>query len=296
MTHRCGTIALVGRPNVGKSSLLNALLGEHLAITARRPQTTRHRLLGVKTLPEAQLLYLDTPGLQDRTPRALNRRLNQVARATLADADVVVLVIEALHWTEADRAILQAIRQANRRLLLVVNKIDRVRDKKRLLPYLAELSRSAPEHGPLLVSATRREGLEALERAIVAALPEAPPAYPPDTLTDRPLRFLVAERVREQLVRQLGDELPYASTVSIEQYREGERLVQIAAVIWVERESQKPIVIGREGARLKAIGTAARRHIQDLLGTKVMLELWVRVRADWSDDPRALDQLGYEPT
>lgn len=292
-TFRSGHVALVGRPNVGKSSLLNALVGQRLCIVSPKPQTTRHRILGVVTRPGGQIGYLDTPGLHGGGGSALNRQLNRTAQATLAGADVCVHVVEAGRWTAEDQAVARSLAEAGVPCLLAVNKIDLVKDKSTLLPWLAEVGGAAHLSGVFLVSARRRDGLDRLEAAIVQALPEQEALYDDDTLTDRSERFLAAELVREQVMRQLGQELPYATTVEIEQFALEGRLRRIHAAIWVERDGQKAIVIGDKGSRLKEIGSRARLAMEQLFDGKVHLELWVKVRRGWSDDERALRDLGY---
>ncbi|MDZ3823495.1 MAG: GTPase Era [Pseudoxanthomonas sp.] len=292
-TFRSGHVALVGRPNVGKSSLLNALVGQRLCIVSPKPQTTRHRILGVVTRERGQIGYLDTPGLHGGGGSALNRQLNRTAQATLAGADVCVHVVEAGRWTAEDQAVARALAEAGVPCLLAVNKIDLVKDKSTLLPWLAEVGGAAHLSGVFLVSARRRDGLDRLEAGIVQALPEQEALYDDDTLTDRSERFLAAELVREQVMRQLGQELPYATTVEIEQFALEGRLRRIHAAIWVERDGQKAIVIGDKGSRLKEIGTRARLAMEQLFDGKVHLELWVKVRRGWSDDERALRDLGY---
>lgn len=290
---RSGHVALVGRPNVGKSSLLNALVGQRLCIVSPKPQTTRHRILGVVTREAGQIGYLDTPGLHGGGGSALNRQLNRTAQATLAGADVCVHVVEAGRWTAEDQAVARSLAGAGVPCLLAVNKIDRIKDKSTLLPWLAEVGTGEHLSGVFLVSARRSDGLERLEAAIIQALPEQEALYDDDTLTDRSERFLAAELVREQLMRQLGQELPYATTVEIEQFALEGNLRRIHASIWVERDGQKAIVIGDKGSRLKDIGTRARLAMAALFDGKVHLELWVKVRRGWSDDERALRDLGY---
>jgi GTP-binding protein Era len=290
---RAGHVALVGRPNVGKSSLLNALVGQRLCIVSPKPQTTRHRILGVVTREHGQIGYLDTPGVNDNKGKALNRQLNRTAHAALGEADVCVVVIEGVRFGPEDKAVADAALATGAPCLLAINKIDLVKDKSSLLPFLAQRSAEHAWTGVLMVSARRSAGLDALEAAIIAALPESVPLYEADTLTDRSERFLAAELVREQLMRQLGQELPYATTVEIEQFEMDGRMRRINASIWVEREGQKAIVIGDKGERLKEIGTRARLAMERLFDGKVFLQLWVKVRAGWSDDQRAIDQLGY---
>ena len=291
----CGSVAIVGRPNVGKSTLLNALIDAHLSIVTPRAHTTRQRILGVANPAGGQILYLDTPGLHREAKRAINRSLNRAVHAAIADADLAVQVIAAGHWDDEDIAVYAALAERTIPRLLAINKVDRVVDKTKLLPFVEDVTRDRAWDQVFLISAEKRSGLAELERAILARLPNAEPSYDTDTFTDRSERFLVAELVREQLMRQLGEELPYATTVEIESFKDREDgLAEISAVIWVEREGQKAIVIGAGGERLKKIGSAARRSIEKLLGRRAYLRLWVKVREGWSDDEAALRQLGYE--
>ncbi|HEY3520086.1 MAG TPA: GTPase Era [Rhodanobacteraceae bacterium] len=292
---RCGTAAILGRPNVGKSTLLNALVGERVSIVTSRPHTTRHRILGVVTKPEGQILFLDTPGMHAQAKRAMNRSLNRAVQTAVAEADVAVQVIEAGRWNDEDEAVYAAIATAPLPRLLALNKLDRVRDKAALLPLVEQLCAQHPFDEVFWLSAQRGEGIADLERGILERLPQREPVFDPDTFTDRSERFLCAELIREQLMRQLGEELPYATTVEIESFKDrDDGLTEIAAVIWVEREGQKKIVIGTGGDRLKKIGSAARRGIEKLLGRRVFLKSWVKVRAGWSDDEAALKRFGYE--
>jgi GTP-binding protein Era len=292
--YRCGTAALVGRPNVGKSTLLNALIGWRLSIVSPKPQTTRHRILGVLTNDTSQILFLDTPGLHKTGGRAINRQLNKAARQTMAEADVVVQVAEAGRWTAEDQAVYETgARGEGKPRLLVLNKIDAKKDKKLLLPFIAELAKTHDFDGIYLVSAQKKDGLDDLLAAIRSRLPENPPAFAEDEITDRSERFLAAELIREQVMRQLSQELPYSTTVEIEDFREGEERDEIDAVIWVEREGQKAIVIGEGGLMLKAIGTAARKAMLRLFERRVHLRLWVKVRENWSDDEAQLRRFGY---
>jgi GTP-binding protein Era len=290
---RCGTAVLVGRPNVGKSTLLNALIGWRLSIVGPKPQTTRHRILGVRTSERGQILWLDTPGVHRGGARAMNRELNRAARKALGEADVAVHVIEAGRWSAEDQLVWEALLNAGCPRLLALNKTDTQKDKKQLLPFVAKLSEQREYAGIHFVSARRREGLEDLESAILKHLPVAPPVFGPDDVTDRSERFLAAELVREQLMLRLSNELPYATTVEIEDFRETDTRAEIDAAIWVEREGQKAIVIGAGGAQLKIIGTAARLAMQKLFERRVHLRLWVKVRENWSDDEASLRRFGY---
>ncbi|MCR6684952.1 GTPase Era [Pseudoxanthomonas sp.] len=301
-SHRCGSVAVVGRPNVGKSTLVNALVGAKVSIVSSRPQTTRHRLLGIATVEGGQLLLVDTPGLHREQGKfkasAMSRVMNRAVRGTVEDVDAAMMVVEAGRWDEEDTLVFRVLHDAGIPVVLVVNKVDRLKDKAALLPFLAQVSEGREFAAIHPVSALKRKGLESLVRDLLRLVPEAPPAYEEDEITDRSQRFLAGELVREQLMRQLGDELPYAATVEIERFavdtsqRQGP-LLRIGAVIWVEREGQKPIVIGKSGARLREIGSKARQQMERLFGNKVFLETWVRVREGWSDDEAALKAFGY---
>lgn len=290
---RCGTVGLIGRPNTGKSTLLNRLIGEKLSITSPKPQTTRHRILAVKTLPGAQILYLDAPGIETRGREAIHRYMNRAASGVIAEADVIVLVCAGLSWVQGDEAVLAQLVDVRAPVILAVNKVDLVADKRTLLPHLEALAKRRSFAAIVPVSARNGANLEALEAAVVAQLPAGEAVYPEDTLTDRSERFLAAEVVREKLFRALGEELPYALTVQLERFKEEGNLVRMDAVIWVTKASHKAIVIGAQGARLKAVGTRARADLEQFLGRKVMLTLWVRVKSGWADDERALRRFGY---
>ena len=291
---RSGTVALVGRPNVGKSTLLNALIGAHLVATARKPQTTRHRILGICTEDNAQLIFVDTPGIHQNAPRALNRRLNRTASAAINEVDVLAFIVAGNQFGEDDAYALDQLVKAKKPLLLVINKIDLLPQKEELLPFVEQMQERGKFNSTLLVSATKRNGLEQLKQALANALPIAAAQFDADELTDRPERFLAAEFIREQLIRLLGEELPYSSTVTIDSFTLEGKLRRVEAVIWVEREGQRAIVIGDGGARLKEIGTKARLAMERLFGGKVFLATWVKVKSGWSDDERALNDFGYE--
>lgn len=291
--HRAGHVAVIGRPNVGKSTLVNALVGAKVSIVSPRPQTTRHRLLGIATFPEGQLLLVDTPGIHREQKRAMNRLMNRAARGALEGVDVALLVVRAGQWDDEDTLAYDALRDAGLPVILVVNQVDRITDKTKLLPYLAKVSEGRDFAGVHPVSALKRKGLEALVKSVLAQLPEQPALYAEDEITDKSQRFLAGELVREQLMRQLGEELPYATTVEIERFVEDGALLRIGAVIWVERDGQKLIVIGKGGERLREIGMKSRLQMERLFGSKVFLETWVRVREGWSDDEAALRAFGY---
>jgi len=290
---RCGYVAIVGRPNVGKSTLLNRLVGQKLSITSRKAQTTRHRVMGVLTRPDAQLLFLDTPGYQTRNTGALNRVLNRTALQVASDADVIVLVCDAASWTSGDEQFARQLPK-DRPVLLAVNKVDTVADKARLLPMVERANRARVFDEVVPISARTGKQVDLLVDLCVARLPEAPRAFEEDQLTDRSERFLAAELVREKLFRLLGDELPYESTVVIEQYEELPRLRRIHATILVARDAQKAIVLGAGGERIKRIATESRLDLERMLGCRVYLELFVKVRSGWSDTEQSLRAYGYE--
>jgi GTP-binding protein Era len=290
-THRAGLIAIVGRPNVGKSTLLNRMVGEKVSITSRKPQTTRHRITGIRTTPEAQLVFVDTPGFQTRHRTTMNRIMNRTVRQALEEVDVILWVIEALDFDAQDQALLKLL-PADRPVVLAMNKVDRVKDKPALLPFMEEIGRLRDFAALVPVSAGRGDNVDALIAELSKHLPEGPRTYDEDEITTLPERFLAAEMVREKLFRLLGDELPYAVAVEIEKFETKGSLRRIHAGILVEKGTQKAIIIGRGGEKLKAIGTDARKDMERLFGGKVFLELWVRVRSGWADDQAALKRLG----
>lgn len=290
---RCGFVALVGRPNVGKSTLLNRILGQKISITSRRPQTTRHRILGIKSSDCSQAIYVDTPGLHRRVGRAINRYMNRTASDVLHDVDAVIFLVEGNRWTDEDDLVLQRLQGVQVPVIVAVNKIDRLRDKTVLLPWLQSLGNKFPFKEVFPISAQRGENVAALEKAVIQLLPHAPPMFPADQVTDRTERFMAAELVREKLFRHLGQELPYGLTVEIERFREDDGLLRINALIWVERDTQRAMVIGKGGALLKQVGQDARRDMEKIFGRKVFLETWVKVKEGWADDERALRSLGY---
>jgi len=291
--HRAGYVAIVGRPNVGKSTLLNRLVGAKVSITSRRPQTTRHRVSGIVTRPDAQLVFVDTPGFQTEHRSLLNRKMNQVVTRTLEGVDVVVFVVEALRFDARDRALVELLpRQVP--VVLVINKVDRVRPRSQLLPYLQRMATVFDFRALIPVCAESGDQVPELVSAIVPLLPEQPALYGADEITESSERFLAAELVREKIFRLLGEELPYALTVEIEKFETEGKLRRIHAAVIVDRPSQKGIVIGAGGEKLKAIGSQARRDMEELFGGKVHLELWVKIRSGWADDEMALRQLGYE--
>jgi len=291
----CGYVAIVGRPNVGKSTLLNHILGEKLSITSRKPQTTRHRLLGVKTVDNSQTIYVDTPGMHIEETHLLNKFMNKEARRALIDVDVIVFVVEGLRWNVEDQLVFDLITKIKCPIILAINKVDMLPDKTTLLPYCESLASKFKFFEIIPLSATHATNIDALERAVASCLPKGPHYFPETQITDRTPRFRMAEIIREKLVRSLGEELPYSTTVEIEMYKsdQSEKVPLISAIIWVEREGQKPIVIGKNGERLKEIGIRSRKDIEKIIGRQVHLKLWVKVRGSWSDDERALKSLGY---
>ncbi|MFM8547251.1 MAG: GTPase Era [Betaproteobacteria bacterium] len=291
--HRCGSVAIVGRPNVGKSTLLNRLVGQKLSITSDRPQTTRHRIVGIVNQPAVQLLFLDSPGFQMRVGGALNRVLNRTSLQVAEDADLTVLVCDATGWTAEDDAFARKLPRS-RPLVLALNKIDRVADKARLLPRVERLQREFRFEAVVPVSARTGRQIADLLTVCAGLLPEGPPAYGPDELTDRSERFLAAEMIREKLFRQLGDELPYQSTVEIERFEELPKLRRIFASVLVERDAQKGIVVGKAGERIRRLSTESRLDLEQLFGCPVYLELFVKVKSGWADSEASLRAHGYE--
>jgi GTP-binding protein Era len=291
---RSGFAALIGRPNVGKSTLLNALVGQKLSIVTPRPQTTRHRILGVLSSPHAQIDFLDTPGLHFKASRALNKAMNRTASAAVEEADVVVLVVEAGKWTAEDDLALERIVRSGRPALAAANKIDRVRPREQLLPYLAQLAARHAFRAIVPVSALKCDNIEDLKKTIVAQLPVAPALFPSGEVTDRGLPFRIAELIREKLTLELNQEVPYGIAVEVERLAEEDGQLMVDAAIWVDREGQKPIVIGAKGERLKRVGRSARLALNDMLKRRLHLNLWVKVRENWADNARALAELGLE--
>ena len=292
-THRCGTIGLAGRPNTGKSSLLNRLVGQKLSIVSRKAQTTRHLVTGILTRPDCQYIFVDAPGQQASARSTLNRALNRRATEAARDADVALLVVEVMRFTPEDAAALQRI-PAEQQVVVAVNKIDRLQERARMIPFLERLSKLREFRAIVPVSAKTGKNVEALLKALREALPQGPAAYPADQLTDRDERFFAGELLREKLFEEMGEELPYRCEVVIESFKEEGKLRRIEATILVERDSQKAIVVGKGGARLKRMATAARKDMERLFGGKVYLGTWVKVRRAWTDDARVLKQLGYE--
>ena len=293
LNYRCGYVALVGRPNVGKSTLMNRILGQKLSIVTAKPQTTRQRIAGIKTTQQGQVIYIDTPGIHLAAQSALNRYMNRIAQASFHEVDLILFLIEAGRWSKQDEHVARALKSVSAPVLLVVNKIDLVPEKSRLLQFLEKEVKTDRFSEVFLISAKSGNGVGVLEDKVMQRLPFSRPFYDEDQFTDRSERFLAAELIREQLMLRLHQEIPYSLTVEIEEFKREERLLRIGAIVWVERKGQKQIVIGKGGDVLKFVGTQARHALQDLFDEKIFLRLWVKVSRDWSDNERALRQFGY---
>ena len=291
---KSGYVAIVGRPNVGKSTLLNALVGEKVSITSDKPQTTRWQIMGINNVGDCQIVYIDTPGMHRGEKRAMNRYLNRLADGVLPDADMIVFMVEANRWDSEDQMVLDKIARVDKPVILVINKIDLLKTKADILPVIEQLKNKFAFVHIIPMSAAENENTNALEAEIVKLLPEGPPLFPEDQVTDKSLQFQIAEIVREKLIQVTEEELPYTTAVEIEQYKEDDKLIEIGVVIWVERHGQKVIIIGAKGARLKKIGIQARREIEKLVDKKVFLRLWVKIKENWTDDENALRSFGYE--
>ncbi|KAE9541474.1 GTPase Era [Ursidibacter maritimus] len=290
----CGFIAIVGRPNVGKSTLLNKILGQKISITSRKAQTTRHRILGIKTEGVYQEIYVDTPGLHIEEKRAINRLMNRAASSAISDVDMVIFVVEGTKWTDDDEMVLNKLRGTKAPVVLAINKIDNIKEKEELLPHIIQLSEKFPFKEIIPISGQRGKNVHILEKFVRESLKEGVHHYPEEYVTDRSQRFMASEIIREKLMRFMGEELPYSVTVEIEQFKMNERgTYEINGLILVEREGQKKMVIGNKGQKIKVIGTEARADMERLFDNKVHLELWVKVKAGWADDERALRSLGY---
>lgn len=290
---RCGYVALIGRPNVGKSTLMNYILGQKISITSHRPQTTRHRILGIKTTDEAQFVYVDTPGIHDNEKKAMNRYMNRTAGASFKDVDVIVLLVDAMRWTKEDELVIKRLEHVSTPVVLAVNKVDLVKKKEDLLPFIEKIKNKYTFKDIIPLSAMKGDNVEGFEKIILDYLPISEAFYDEDQITDRSSRFMAAEIIREKLTRNLTQELPYNLTVEIEKFSQEGKLFDIAAVIWVERDNQKAIIIGKGGSKLKDMGSKARIDMEKLFQQKVFLQLWVKVKSGWSDDERALNSLGY---
>lgn len=294
MTTHCGYVAIIGRPNVGKSTLLNALMGQKISITSKKPQTTRHNLLGIKTDEDCQILFVDTPGIHQHEPRAINRYMNRSAKRALNDVDVVLFLVDRQKFNAEDEAVSVLFKESAAAKILVINKVDLMEDRAKLLPQLQALQARFPDAQLVPISAEKSDNLDQLEKVIRSLLPESPFYYDEEQVTDRSERFMVAEIVREKLMRQLGDELPYSVTIQVERYEVTPRAIYIDVTIFVEKEGQKRIIIGQSGERLKRVGIDARGDMEQLLDSKVMLNTWIKVKSGWSDDERAMKSLGYD--
>jgi len=291
---RCGYVAIVGRPNVGKSTLLNRILGQKISITSKKPQTTRHQILGIKTENDAQVVYVDTPGLHLKEHKAINRYMNKAASDSLKHVDVVVFIVDRTRWTDEDQFVFDKVQKAKAPVILVVNKVDQAQSKNDLLPHIQMLAEKHSFNEIIPVSAKQGHNIPELEKLIDGFLPKNIHYFPEDQITDRSQRFLASEIVREKIMRQLGEELPYSVTVEIEEFKQVKHILNISALILVERNGQKKIVIGEKGEQIKIIGRDARKDMEKLFDSKIMLNLWVKVKRGWSDDERALKSLGYD--
>ena len=290
----CGYVALVGRPNVGKSTLMNRILGQKLSIVTAKPQTTRQRIAGIKTTGQGQIIYIDTPGIHLAAKKALNRYMNRIAQASFHEVDLILFLIEAGRWTKQDENVARSLESVGVPVVLVVNKIDLVPEKSQLLSFLERDVKTARFEEVFLIAARSGDGVDRLEQKVLKSLPFSRPYYDEDQWTDRSERFLAAELIREQLMLRLHQELPYALTVEIEEFKREKRLLRIGAIVWVERKGQKQIVIGKGGDVLKFVGSRARSALQELFEEKIYLRLWVKVSRDWSDNERALRQFGFD--
>lgn len=296
MIKRCGYVAIIGRPNVGKSTLLNTILGQKISITSRKPQTTRHQILGIHTTHDAQAIYVDTPGLHTNNKQALNRYMNRAASAVLADVNVIVFVVDGTHWTEGDEFVLEKLARVNAPIIIAINKVDTVKEKEKLLPHLEQLAKKLPSYHEIVpLSAKTGVNIADLQETVIRLLPPVDEfIYSEDEITANNERLLAAEMIREKIMRNLGQELPYSTAVEIETFKVEGEVLHVYANIWVERSGQKAIIIGKRGEVLKRIGTQARLDLEGLFEQKVFLQLWVKIRSGWSDDERALRSLGYE--
>lgn len=294
MTTYCGYIALVGRPNVGKSTLLNLILQQKISITSKKPQTTRHSILGIRTEENVQFVYVDTPGIHQGSKKTMNRMMNKTAINVLRDVDAVAFIVDGTHWQEEDEYVLRLIKQLTKPCFLVVNKVDKIGDKSVLLPWIETISQQHHFEAIIPISAKTGLQVDTLQRKLQSVLPEGPHLFGEDQITDRPIRFLCAELLREKIFRLCGQELPYTTTVEIESFKEETTLIRIHALILVDKDSHKRMVIGEKGSKLKEMASSARVEMESLLGKKVFLQCWCKVKSGWSDDERILKQLGYD--
>jgi len=291
---KSGYVAISGKPNVGKSTLLNSILGQKLSITSRKPQTTRHNILGIKTEDNVQVIYVDTPGIHSKIKNVMNRYMNQAARSAVLGVDLILFVTGGVNWQEEDENILKFLQTQGVPIFLLINKIDLIADKEKLLLFVDRIRQQADFAQILYISALRSQEVGKLETLIKDYLPATPHVFAEDEITDKNAKFIVAERVREKLTRKLGAELPYAITVQVAAFEEEDKIIKILAIIFVERNNQKAIVIGKDGSMLKNVGQAARQELEDIMGKKILLKLWVKVRSGWADDKRLLNSLGYQ--
>ena len=289
----CGYVAIIGRPNVGKSTLLNTILNQKISITTDKPQTTRHQILGIKTTNDAQVVYVDTPGIHRGSKRAINRYMNRVALSMVNDVDAIIFLVDGLRWTDEDEDILEKLHTVKPPVILAINKVDKISEKEQLLPLVKDLSEKMEFTEVIPVSAIKGDNIERLESIVKKLLPASQAFFPEDQVTDKSERFIAAELIREKLMNRLGQELPYSLTVEIEAFSLEKNILNINALIWVEREKQKIIVIGKKGELLKAVGKQAREEMEKIFGHKIFLQLWVKVKDKWADDERALRNLGY---
>jgi GTP-binding protein Era len=292
--NKSGYVAIVGKPNVGKSTLLNNLLGQKVSITSPKPQTTRSQILGIKSFEDSQIIYIDTPGMHHNEKRAMNRYLNRLASGILFDADVIVFMIDATSWDSEDQMVLTKLEMTDKPVILAINKIDLVKNKADILPMIDQLKDKFKFAHIIPLSAIDNDSLHLLEKEISHLLPDGSAMFPEDQVTDKSVQFQISEIVREKLIHATEEELPYTTAVEIEEYKEEEKLIEIGVVIWVERHGQKVIIIGKKGSRLKKIGIQARRDIEKLVGKKVFLRLWVKIKENWTDDEQSLRGFGYE--
>ncbi|MDH5189823.1 MAG: GTPase Era [Gammaproteobacteria bacterium] len=291
---KCGYVAIIGRPNTGKSTLLNAILGQKISITSRKAQTTRHRILGIKTENNCQAIYVDTPGLHKGGKSALNQALNKIAGSTIHDVDLVIFLIDAKKWNVEDDQVLSILSECKVPVVLAINKMDKIKDKQALLPLINELSSKRDFASVIPLSARNKDNIELIEKTVCDLLPESIAYYSDEQVTDRTERFLAAELIREKLMRMLGQEIPYSLAVEIEKFEVTDKITNISAIIWVERAGQKAIVIGKQGEMLKRIGTSAREDMEKLFDCRVYLKLWVKIKEGWTNDERALKSLVYK--
>lgn len=294
MNKRCGYVAVIGRPNVGKSTLINQIVGEKVSIVTAKPQTTRHQILAIHTSDKGQIIFIDTPGMHQGYKKALNQYMNKAANSAVLDVDLVLFLVESMKWTADDEQALKSLKSINTPVILVINKDDLIKNKEKLLPFANDISQKYNFKEIFYISASKNKGVDGLEDRIYKYLPESENFYSEDTLTDKSTRYLVSELIREQLMLRFHQELPYSLTVEIESFKDKGNIIHIHALIWVEREIQKNMLIGKKGDSLKHVGIQSRKEIESLVGKKVHLKLWAKVKSAWADDARLLQQLGYK--